>query len=63
MGGTRTHDAGNYPDKLARAIAVLMAAPDRCDKIGDVFPLDEDDDWDMQVEQPENATAKEAPSR
>ena len=39
MGGTRTHDAEDYPDKLARAIAVLMAAPDRCDKLDDCSPL------------------------
>ncbi len=61
MGGSRTHDAEDYPDKLARAVAMLMAAPDRSDKLDDAFPLDEDDDWDARAEQPEDTTASEEP--
>ena len=45
LGGTRSHDAKNYPDQLARAIAVLMAAPEGFEKLADMFPVD--DDWDM----------------
>ncbi len=62
MGGTRTHAAEDYPDRLARTIVVLMVAPDRCDKLDDLFPLDDDDDWDMQAEQPDNTTTTEEPT-
>ncbi len=60
MGGSRAHDAEDYPDKLARAMVVLMAAPDHCDKLDDVFPLD-DDDWDMHADHPEETTMTEEP--
>ncbi len=38
-----------------------MAAPDRCGKLDNVFPLDEDDDWNMHAEQPEYTTTTEEP--
>ena len=43
-GGASSRDAENYPE-LARAIAVLMAAPEGFETLDDVFPVD--DDWDM----------------
>ena len=42
FGRTRSREAENYPGELARAVAVLMAAPEGFERLDDVFPVDDD---------------------
>ena len=46
-GEHRTHVAENYPEELAKAVALIMAAPERFHGFDDVFLIG--DDWDLAV--------------
>ena len=54
----RTRAAEDYPDRLARVIAALMAAPDNYDGLDDVFPVY--DDWGMATAPSEDQAATTA---
>lgn len=54
-GGNRPARAENYPPELAWRIAAIMAAPDQHHE-NDIFPLEDDEDWDMAAPDPEGMT-------